>query len=63
MILMLMDWIKGRKIIYPMAVIVVIVCLLPVGVFAARPLITDDAGTLGKGGFQIESDIAVSDHR
>jgi len=63
MILMLMDWIKGRKIIHLMAVIVVIVCLLPVGVFAARPLITDDAGTLGKGGFQIESGIAVSDHR
>lgn len=63
MILMLMDWIRGRKIIRPMAVTVVIVCLLPVGVFAARPLITDDAGTLGKGKFQVEIGIAVSDHR
>lgn len=63
MILMLMDRIGVRKIICLMAVIVVITSLLPVVAFAARPLITDDAGTLGKGGFQIESGIEVSDHR
>lgn len=40
-----------------------IVLLLPALAFAARPLITDDAGTIGKGGFQIESGIEVSDHR
>ncbi len=63
MILMLMDWIRGRKIICPVAVTVVTVCLLPVAVFAARPLITDDAGTLGKGKFQVEISIEASDHR
>ena len=36
---------------------------IPTVSFAARPLITDDAGTLGKGRFQVESGIAVSDHR
>lgn len=44
-------------------VIVMIACLLPVAAFAARPLITEDAGTLGKGGFQVEAGIEVSDHR
>jgi len=63
MILMLMDRMSKRKIIRPVAVTVMIACLLPALAFAARPLITDDAGTLGKGGFQIESGIEVSDHR
>ncbi|OPY79172.1 MAG: hypothetical protein A4E64_00507 [Syntrophorhabdus sp. PtaU1.Bin058] len=63
MALILMDRMGVRKTICLAAVIVMIACLLPAPAFAARPLITDDAGTLGKGGFQVESGIEVSDHR
>ena len=47
--------------------ILLIVCsialVVPSLVFAGRPLITDDAGTMGKGKFQVELGLEVSDHR
>ncbi|HNT43106.1 MAG TPA: transporter [Syntrophorhabdaceae bacterium] len=43
-------------------VLAMIIALPAVG-FAARPLLTDDAGTLGKGGFQVELGFETSDHR
>jgi len=44
--------------------VLAIMMLLPApAAFAARPLITDDAGTLGKGTFQVELGFETSDHR
>lgn len=45
------------------ALVLAMVLSLPVATFAARPLITDDAGTLGKGAFQVELGFETSDHR
>ncbi|MBP7527901.1 MAG: transporter [Syntrophorhabdaceae bacterium] len=46
------------------AALVLAVMLSPPGAaFAARPLITDDAGTVGKGTFQVELGFEMSDHR
>lgn len=45
------------------AVIFILIVLLPAAAFAARPLITDDAGTVGKGTFQVELGFEMSDHR
>jgi len=39
---------------------VLVLLMLPVHAFAAHPLITDDAGTLGKGGSQLEINTEVS---
>jgi hypothetical protein len=43
--------------------LVVVIVFLPAAAFAARPLLTDDAGTVGKGAFQVELGFEVSDHR
>lgn len=43
--------------------VLVMVFSLPVAGFAARPLITDDAGTVGKGTFQVELGFEMSDRR
>ncbi len=43
--------------------ILAMIVALPAAAFAARPLLTDDAGTLGKGGFQVELGFEMSDHR
>lgn len=45
------------------ALVLAMVISLPPAAFAARPLITDDAGTLGKGAFQVELGFEMSDHR
>jgi hypothetical protein len=52
----------SRKMIKIVLVLAMVVSL-PVAAFAARPLITDDAGTLGKGAFQVELGFETSDHR
>jgi len=45
------------------ALVLAMVLSLPAAAFAARPLITDDAGTLGKGAFQVELGFETSDRR
>ncbi len=63
MIRLFMNRMNVRKKIGFESAVIMIVCLLPIAVLAARPLITDDAGTIGKGGFQVEAGIEVSDNR
>ena len=46
-----------------LTVVFIMIVVLPAAVFAARPLITDDAGTVGKGTFQVELGFEVSGHR
>lgn len=61
------ELLKGRlnagKIAAAVLVIGMVACLLPPSAHCARPLITDDAGTLGKGKFQVELGFETSDHR
>jgi hypothetical protein len=45
------------------ALVLAVMLSPPAAAFAARPLITDDAGTLGKGVFQVELGFEMSDHR
>lgn len=45
------------------ALVLAVVVSLPSAASAARPLMTDDAGTLGKGAFQVELGFEMSDHR
>ena len=45
------------------ALVLALAVSLPGVTFAARPLLTDDAGTLGKGAFQVELGFETSDHR
>ena len=52
----------SARIIGP-AIVFMLIVLLPAAAFAARPLITDDAGTVGKGTFQVELGFEMSDHR
>ncbi|HOW54987.1 MAG TPA: transporter [Syntrophorhabdaceae bacterium] len=44
-------------------IVLILWLLFPAAAFAARPLITDDTGTLGKGKFQVELGFEASDHR
>jgi len=45
------------------ALVLALAVSLPGVTFAARPLLTDDAGTLGKGAFQVELGFETSDYR
>lgn len=51
-----------KKVLFVVLFVVVGFLFCPAA-FAARPLITDDAGTLGKGNFQAEFGFETSDHR
>lgn len=46
-----------------LTLIFMMIVVLPAAAFAARPLISDDAGTMGKGKFQVELGFEASDHR
>lgn len=57
------DWLKNGKMINICIFFGMMVFLLPFAAHSARPLLTDDAGTLGKGVFQVEMGFETSDHR
>ena len=52
-----------RTIITTAFVLAAMIFLANTAAFAARPLISDDTGTLGKGKFQVELGFETSDHR
>lgn len=60
---LLKDRLNAGKIAAAVLVMGMAVLLLPPSARCARPLITDDAGTLGKGKFQVELGFETSDHR
>ena len=60
---LLKDRLNAGKIAAAVLVIWMAVFSLPPSAHCARPLITDDAGTLGKGKFQVELGSEMSDHR
>lgn len=53
---------KGTKMMKT-ALVLAVMLSPPAAAFAAHPLITDDAGTVGKGTFQVELGFEMSDHR
>lgn len=57
------DWLKNRRMFNISIFLGMIVLLLPFAAHSARPLISDDTGTLGKGTYQIEMGFDVSDQR
>lgn len=52
---------SGKKLMKT-ALVLAVIFSPPAAAFAARPLITDDAGTVGKGTFQVELGFEMSDH-
>ncbi len=63
MVELLMSRSMARKMIPAVFTLAAITLLLPLAAFAARPLVTDDTGTLGKGKFQLELGYEGSDRR